>query len=49
MPISSASQGSVRQWGQSYHSGVGTPMPIVARSLGPVEIEALASYLSFVK
>lgn len=37
------------QWGQGYHSGVGTPMPIVARSLRPVEIEALSSYLSFVK
>jgi cytochrome c553 len=39
----------LEQWGQGYHSGVGTPMPIVARSLGPAEIEALASYLSFVK
>ena len=39
----------LEQWGQGYHSGVGTPMPVVARSLGPAEIEALASYLSFVK
>ena len=39
----------LEQWGQGYHSGVGTPMPTVARSLGPAEIEALASYLSFVK
>jgi cytochrome c553 len=39
----------LEQWGQGYHSGVDTPMPIVARSLGPAEIEALASYLSFVK
>ena len=39
----------LEQWGQGYHSGVSTPMPIVARSLGPAEIEALASYLSFVK
>ena len=39
----------LEQWGQGYHSGVGTPMPVVARSLGPPEIEALASYLSFVK
>jgi cytochrome c553 len=39
----------LEQWGQGYHSGVATPMPIVARSLGPAEIEALASYLSFVK
>ena len=39
----------LEQWDQGYHSGPGTPMPIVARSLGPAEIEALASYLSFVK
>ena len=39
----------LEQWGQGYHSGMGTPMPIVARELGPEEIEALASYLSFVK
>ncbi|MBR0776808.1 cytochrome c [Bradyrhizobium diazoefficiens] len=37
------------QWGQGYHSGAGTPMPIVARTLGPDDIEALASYLSFVR
>ncbi|MEH6952988.1 c-type cytochrome (plasmid) [Nitrobacter sp. NHB1] len=37
------------QWGQGYHSGMGTPMPVVARSLGPDEIEALASYISFVR
>ncbi len=39
----------LEQWGQGYHSGMGTPMPIVARQLGPGEIEALASYLSFVR
>lgn len=39
----------LKQWGQGYHSGAGTPMPVVARQLGPKEIEALASYLSFVK
>ena len=39
----------LEQWGQGYHSGEGTPMPVVARELGPDEIEALASYLSFVK
>ncbi len=37
------------QWGQGYHSGPASPMPLVARQLGPNEIEALASYLSFVK
>jgi cytochrome c553 len=36
------------QWGQGYHASAG-PMPMVARRLGPGEIEALASYLSFVK
>jgi len=39
----------LEQWGQGYHSGEGSPMPMVARHLGPDEIEALASYLSFVK
>ena len=39
----------LEQWGQGYHSGEGTPMPVVARQLGPKEIEALASYLSFVR
>jgi cytochrome c553 len=39
----------LEQWGQGYHSGTESPMPIVARQLGPAEVEALASYLSFVK
>jgi len=39
----------LEQWGQGYHSGLASPMPLVARQLGPNEIEALASYLSFVK
>jgi cytochrome c553 len=42
-------KGRLEQWGQGYHSGVGSPMPMVADHLGPNEIEALASYLSFVK
>lgn len=42
-------KGRLEQWGQGYHSGIGTPMPIVARELGPDDIEALASYLSFVR
>jgi cytochrome c553 len=37
------------EWGQGYHSATGSPMPLVAGTLGPDEIEALASYLSFVK
>jgi mono/diheme cytochrome c family protein len=39
----------LEQWGQGYHSGLESPMPIVARQLGSPEIEALASYLSFVR
>jgi cytochrome c553 len=39
----------LEQWGQGYHSLAGSPMPVVARQLGPAEIEALASYLSFVR
>jgi len=39
----------LEQWGQGYHSTAGSPMPLVANHLGPTEIEALASYLSFVK
>jgi cytochrome c553 len=37
------------QWSQGYHSTPGSPMPLVASHLGPDEVEALASYLSFVK
>jgi cytochrome c553 len=39
----------LENWGQGYHSGPASPMPVVARQLGPKEIEALASYLSFVR
>jgi cytochrome c553 len=39
----------LEQWGQEYHSTADPPMPLVASHLGPDEIEALASYLSFVK
>jgi mono/diheme cytochrome c family protein len=42
-------KGRLEQWGQGYHSGVESPMPMVARHLGSNEIEALASYLSFAK
>jgi len=37
------------EWGQGYHSAPMSPMPLVASTLGANEIEALASYLSFVK
>jgi cytochrome c553 len=39
----------LEQWGQGYHSTPGSPMPLVATHLGPDEVEALASYLSFVR
>lgn len=42
-------KGRLEQWGQGYHSGVESPMPLAASHLGPEEIEALASYLSFVR
>ena len=39
----------LEQWGQGYHSTPGSPMPMVATHLGPEEVEALTSYLSFVR
>jgi cytochrome c553 len=39
----------LEQWNKGYHSAAGSPMPMVASHLGPDEIEALASYLSFVR
>ena len=42
-------KGRLEQWGKGYHSGVESPMPLAASHLGPDEIEALASYLSFVR
>ena len=39
----------LEEWGQGYHSAPGSPMPMVASTLGPSEIEALASYLSYVR
>ena len=42
-------KGRLEQWGEGYHSAVVSPMPFIASKLGPNEIEALASYLSFVK
>jgi cytochrome c553 len=37
------------QWGQGYHLAASPPMPSIASKLAPGQIEALASYLSFVK
>lgn len=39
----------LQEWGQGYHSAPKSPMPMVASTLGPDEVDALASYLSFVK
>ena len=39
----------LRQWGEGYHAAAEYPMAKVARTLSADEIEALASYLSFVK
>ena len=36
-------------WGRGYHSATASPMPLVASTLSPDNIEALASYLSFAK
>lgn len=38
----------LQQWGEGYHAAA-EPMPRVARTLSANEIDALASYLSFVK
>jgi cytochrome c553 len=42
-------QRRLAQWGEGYHAAGSYPMPRVARSLSPDEIDALASYLSFIK
>jgi len=39
----------LEQWGQGYHGALTLPMPHIAAQLSRDEIEALASYLSFVK
>ena len=40
---------TLEQWGQGYHAASGPPMPEIASKLSSNQIEALASYLSFVK
>jgi len=39
----------LQDWGRGYHSAPASPMPLVASTLSPDNIEALASYLSFAK
>jgi cytochrome c553 len=40
---------TLRQWGEGYNASAKHPMPSVASKLSPNQIEALASYLSFVR
>ena len=39
----------LRQWGEGYHATAQFPMPEISRKLAPQDIEALASYLSFIE
>ena len=39
----------LEQWGEGFHTAAKFPMPRIANSLSPDQIEALASYLSFVE
>jgi cytochrome c553 len=39
----------LEQWGEGYHAAAQPPMPRIASKLPPGQIEALASYLSFVR
>jgi cytochrome c553 len=39
----------LKQWGEGYHAAAGSPMPKIASKLSPDIIDAVASYLSFVK
>ncbi len=39
----------LQQWGEGYHQAASPPMPEVASKLSPSDIDALASYLSFVR
>jgi cytochrome c553 len=39
----------LEQWGEGYHAAAGPPMPDISSRLSQPQIEALASYLSFVK
>ncbi len=39
----------LEQWGEGYHAAASPPMPEIASKLSENDIEALASYLSFVR
>ena len=38
----------LEQWGEGYHASAAAPMPGIASKLSESQVEALASYLSFV-
>ena len=38
----------LEQWGEGYHGALKLPMPHIASQLSQDQIEALASYLSYV-
>jgi cytochrome c553 len=46
---SSYLQRTLEQWGQGYHASSGPPMPDIASKLSSGQIQALASYLSFLR
>ena len=39
----------LEQWAEGYHAAAGPPMPDISRKLSTAQINALASYLSFIK
>jgi cytochrome c553 len=39
----------LEQWAEGYHAAAGPPMPDIARKLSTAQIDALASYLSFIR
>ena len=39
----------LEQWGEGYHAAAGPPMPHIASKLSTKQMEAVASYLSFIK
>ena len=39
----------LEQWNEGYSTAIGPPMPGIASKLSPGQVEALASYLSFIK
>ena len=42
-------KGRLEQWAEGYNAAAGPPMPDISRKLSTAQINALASYLSFIK